>query len=209
MYGPNIPRMMGISQKPLVKSGKVVPINRHGIRTMSIGYLIDQDQPVIWRGPMLHKGIQQFISDVLWEELDYLIVDMPPGTGDVQLSLVQIAPLTGAVVVTTPQLISVDDVSKAVKMFQQVQVEVLGVVENMVGDIFGSGGGERLAKKFGFPVLGRIPLDKNVRLGGDSGEPIVVSQPNSEAAKSFFEIANQLARRVSIKTSPTSLPIIE
>ncbi len=218
LYGPDIPRMLGIERKPDVHVGKIKPIERHGVKSMSIGYLIDPDQPVIWRGPMLHKAIEQFIGDVTWDDLDYLLVDMPPGTGDVQLSLSQLVPLAGAVIVTTPQQVAVDDVRKAIAMFRQVHVEILGVVENMAGfvcahchettDIFGAGGAETLAKKFSIPILGRIPLDPTIRVGGDSGEPIVKSHPNSPTAQSFRQVAGQLAAQLSIRASMT-LPILQ
>lgn len=218
LYGPDIPRMLGIERKPDVHVGKIKPIERHGVKSMSIGYLIDPDQPVIWRGPMLHKAIEQFIGDVTWDDLDYLLVDMPPGTGDVQLSLSQLVPLAGAVIVTTPQQVAVDDVRKAIAMFRQVHVEILGVVENMAGfvcahchqttDIFGAGGAETLSKKFSIPILGRIPLDPTIRVGGDSGEPIVKSHPNSPTAQSFRQVAGQLAAQLSIRASMT-LPILQ
>jgi len=218
LYGPDIPRMLGIERKPDVKDGKLHPIERHGVKSMSIGYLVEPDQPVIWRGPMLHKAIEQFIGDVVWEELDYLLVDMPPGTGDVQLSLAQLVPLAGAVVVTTPQQVAVDDVRKAIGMFRQVHVDVLGVVENMAGfvcphckkttEVFGSGGAQSLSEKFKIPVLGRIPLDLAVRESGDSGEPIVKSHPDSPTSQAFRQVAGQLAAQLSIRAA-TSLPVLQ
>lgn len=218
LYGPDIPRMLGIERKPDVRDGKLQPIERHGVKSMSIGYLVEPDQPVVWRGPMLHKAIEQFIGDVVWEELDYLLVDMPPGTGDVQLSLAQLVPLAGAVVVTTPQQVAVDDVRKAIGMFRQVHVDVLGVVENMAGfvcphcekttEVFGRGGAQALSEKFKIPVLGRIPLDLAVRAGGDSGEPILKSHPDSPTSKAFREVAGQLAAQLSIRAS-MSLPVLQ
>src|SRR5262245_56151543 len=190
VYGPDIPTMLGIKDKPEgTGDRKFIPLERYGIKSMSIGYLVDEDAPVVWRGPMLHKVIEQFLKDVEWDELDYLLVDMPPGTGDAQLSLSQLVPLTGAVIVTTPQDVALVDVKKAIAMFAQVRVGVLGVVENMTGftcshcghltQIFGEGGAEKLAAKFNIPVLGRVPLDPKVRIGGDTGAPIVVSDPTS------------------------------
>lgn len=218
LYGPDIPRMLGIEKKPEVADGKLKPIARYGVKSMSIGYLVPADQPIVWRGPMLHKAIEQFLGDVVWEELDYLLVDMPPGTGDVQLSLAQLVPLAGAVVVTTPQQVAVDDVLKAIGMFRQVHVEVLGVVENMAGfvcghchketEIFGKGGAEALSKKFGIPVLGRIPLDLAIREGGDAGAPIVTAHPKSPTSAAFRAVAGQLAAQLSIRAS-MALPVLQ
>lgn len=247
VYGPDIPMMMGLSGPPLQENRKLLPKERHGVRTMSIGYLLEEDKPVVWRGPMMHKIIEQFLGDVVWGELDYLLVDMPPGTGDAQLSLAQLVQLTGAVLVTTPQAVSTFDVGKAIGMFKQVQVPILGLVENMSGfvvrgrvagaaagaelrleagageqavkldasgafesviDIFGAGGAERLAQKHGFPVLGRVPLNPIVRVGGDGGEPVVIAHPNSPAAQAFREIAGRTAQRVAIQAH-RSLPILE
>ncbi len=247
VYGPDIPIMMGLAGSPEQVGRKLLPKERHGVKTMSIGYLLEDDKPVVWRGPMVHKLIEQFLADVQWGELDYLLVDMPPGTGDAQLSLAQIVPLTGAVLVTTPQAVSTFDVGKAIGMFRQVNVEILGLVENMAGyvirgrvqgaaagteviletglderrtqtdaggrfqsvvDIFGSGGGEALAARHGFPVLGRVPLDPAVRVGGDAGDPVTVSAKASPLAQVFREIAGRLAQRVAIK-SMQALPILE
>jgi ATP-binding protein involved in chromosome partitioning len=247
VYGPDVPMMMGLTGSPEQVGRKLVPKQRHGVKTMSIGYLLEDDRPVIWRGPMVHKLIEQFLGDVLWEELDYLLVDMPPGTGDAQLSLAQIVPLTGAVLVTTPQAVSTYDVGKAIAMFKQVNVEVLGLVENMAGyvvqgrvagaaagqevvlesasgeqplrtdeqgrfrtvvDIFGAGGGEQLAERHGFPILGRVPLEPAVRVGGDAGDPVVVSDPDSPLAGAFREIAGRLAQRVAVR-SLQALPILQ
>src|SRR6476646_9042120 len=185
IYGPNIPRMMGVNEPPMVINERIVPLEAHGVKVISIGFLIDRDQPAIWRGPIVMKIITQFLRDVAWGELDYFIVDMPPGTGDAQLSLVQATQVTGAIIVTTPQEVSVGDALRGVKMFERVSVPVLGIVENMSwfecphcgkpSPIFGSGGGERLANELGLPLLGQIPLYTRVREGGDMGRPIVVA----------------------------------
>ncbi len=247
VYGPDIPMMMGLSGEPEVRGKSLIPKTRHGVKTMSIGYLLPDDKPVIWRGPMIHQAINQFLRDVEWGELDYLLVDMPPGTGDAQLSLAQIVPLSGGVLVTTPQAVSTFDVAKAIAMFQQVQVDVLGIVENMAGfvvrgtvegcpagtpvhietgsstetvttgeggtfetvaHIFGAGGAERLAEQYGFPVLGRVPLNPAVRVGGDGGDPITLTEPDSVVARAFREIAGKFAQRVAIKEHK-SLPILQ
>ncbi|MCP4093038.1 MAG: Mrp/NBP35 family ATP-binding protein [Planctomycetes bacterium] len=208
VYGPNVPVMMGICEKPKGRDNKLFPIEAHGIQTMSVGYMIEDGQPVMWRGPMLHRALEQFLQDVEWGELDYLIVDMPPGTGDAQLSLSQLVPLTGMVVVTMPQEVSLTDVRRAIGMAHQVKTEVLGVIENMTGDIFGHGGGQAVADKFHVPMLGSIPLEAGMRVGGDAGVPIVVSDPESEAAQIFKEIAGRVAQEVA-KKAATSLPALE
>lgn len=251
IYGPDIPMMMGLTGHPeqTEVDGKpmLTPKERHGVKTMSVGYLLKEEQPAIWRGPMVHKLIEQFLSDVVWGDLDYLLVDMPPGTGDAQLSLAQLVPLTGAVLVTTPQAVATFDVAKAITMFQQVNTEILGLVENMAGqsieglveggqegqtvrlavggqeevltidsegrfrttiDIFGRGGGERLAARFGFPMIGQLPLDPSVRVGSDHGEPVVISSPESPLAKRFTETAGKLAQRIAVR-SFASLPVLD
>ena len=248
VYGPDIPMMMGLSGAPDGQAGKLQPKVRHGVKTMSIGYLLDEEKPVIWRGPMVHKLIEQFLADVEWGALDYLLVDMPPGTGDAQLSLAQIVPLSGAVLVTTPQAVSTFDVGKAIAMFKQVNVDILGIVENMAGyaiegmiegakpgtkvrlatgstevqlttdaegrfstvvDVFGKGGAERLAKRHGFPLLGSVPLNPVVRVGGDAGDPVLISSPDSLIAGRFREIAGKVAQRLAIKAHQNSLPILQ
>jgi len=208
VYGPNVPVMMGINRKPEGRGKKIFPVAAYGIKTMSVGYLIEDGQPVMWRGPMLHRALEQFLHDVEWGELDYLIVDMPPGTGDAQLSLSQLVPLTGMVVVTMPQEVSQTDVRRAIGMAQQVKAPVLGVIENMSGEIFGEGGGETVAKTFDIPFLGRIPLESAVRVGGDSGKPIVVEDPESPVAQAFLEIAQAVAAQASTKAQ-ASLPVLE
>lgn len=209
VYGPNVPIMLGLEGKPQPSAeGKIGPKEAHGLKTMSIGYLVEDGQPVMWRGPMLHKALEQFLKDVAWGPLDYLLVDMPPGTGDAQISLAQLVPLTGAVVVTMPQEVSLTDVRRAIAMCQQVKCEILGVVENMSGDIFGRGGGKKTAETYGVPLLGEVPLDPDVRSGGDHGVPIVVSAPNSEVGRAFASIAGQLAARVATR-QVSSLPLLE
>ena len=251
VYGPDVPMMMGLSGRP-ERAGtpdkpKISPKVRHGVKTMSIGYLQDDDQPTIWRGPMLHKAIEQFIGDVEWGELDYLLVDMPPGTGDAQLSLAQLVNLAGAILVTTPQAVSTYDVNKAISMFATVKVPVLGIIENMAGyaiegwvegaqagqkvhvavgdrdevleldaegrfrtvaQVFGTGGAEQLAERHDFPLLGRVPLNPAVRVGGDAGDPIVVASPGSHLAEIFNEIAGKAAQRIAIRAF-SSLPVLE
>ena len=208
VYGPNVPLMLGVSGQPMVRDKKIIPFERHGLQIMSMALLVAEDQPVIWRGPMLHSAVRQFLFDVGWHDLDYLVVDLPPGTGDAQLSLSQQAHLMGAIIVTTPQDVSVLDVKKAIRMFQTVNVPILGVVENMAWftppghteryHLFGQGGGEKIQKEFGVPLLGQIPIELAVREGGDHGNPIVVAFPESASARALSEIAGKVAQRVSI-----------
>ncbi len=208
VYGPNVPTMMGVDHlpEPPDETGRLVPAEAHGVKLMSIGFLVKPEQAMVWRGPMLHNAIRQFIQDVEWGELDYLIVDMPPGTGDVQLSLAQTTPLSGGVIVTLPQRVSVDDARRGIEMFRQLRVPVMGVVENMSYlltpdgqkmDIFGEGGGQALAKEFEVSFIGAIPMDPEVRVGGDSGQPIVVRIPDSDAAKALRAIASDVALKAS------------
>jgi ATP-binding protein involved in chromosome partitioning len=213
IYGPSIPLMLGINQKPKVYQNqqtlKMIPLESYGIKLISIGLLVDDNAPVIWRGPMASGAVKQFMTDVDWGELDYLVFDMPPGTGDIQLTLVQTIPLTGAVIVTTPQEVSLIDARKALKMFTRVNVPVLGVVENMsyfiapdTGkkyDIFGSGGGEGLSKELNTHFLGGIPIEPKIRIGGDKGIPIVFDTPNMEHAKVIINIARNLAQQVHLR----------
>ena len=203
VYGPNIPRMMGVNEPPAVINEKIIPLEAHGVKVMSLGFLIDRDQPAIWRGPIVMKIVNQFLGDVAWGQLDYLVVDMPPGTGDAQLSLVQATPVHGAIIVTTPQEVAVGDALRGVKMFERVNVPVLGVVENMSwlecthcgkpSAIFGEGGGERLAAECGIPLLAQVPLYPPVGKGGDAGTPIVVADPASSAAKALDALAAKLS----------------
>ena len=207
IYGPNIPIMLGLKGQPMTDGQRIIPLEAYGLKVMSMGLLADGDTPLIWRGPMLHNVVQQFLYQVNWGQLDYLIADLPPGTGDVQLTMIQSVPLAGGVVVTTPQDVALSDARKGIMMFKQVKVDVLGVVENMSyfvcphcgerSEIFSFGGGERTSEAFKVPFLGRIPLETEIREGGDSGHPIVVSNANSPAAEAFLEMAKALAARVS------------
>jgi ATP-binding protein involved in chromosome partitioning len=202
IYGPNIPRMMGVNAPPPVENEKIIPLQAHGVKIMSLGFMIERDQPAIWRGPIIMKIITQFLRDVQWGELDYFLVDMPPGTGDAQLSLVQATMVHGAVIVTTPQEVASGDALRGAKMFQRVAVPVLGIIENMSyficpncnekHRIFGSGGGKRLADELDVPLLGEIPFFGGVLEGSDRGEPIVVSEPQTPAAQALFELARRL-----------------
>lgn len=208
IYGPSIPTMFGLKdEKPAVIGKTLIPIEKYGVKMISIGFLVDAKTAVVWRGPMISSALRQFMSDVQWNELDYLIFDLPPGTGDIQLTLTQSVPLTGAVVVTTPQDVALADVVKAVAMFETVKVPILGVVENMsyylLPDgtkeyIFGEGGGARLSAEYNLPFLGEIPLGKEVRQGGDEGVPIVIRNPESEQAKLFMQSAEKLAQQIAI-----------
>jgi ATP-binding protein involved in chromosome partitioning len=203
IYGPNLPRMMGVVGAPPVVKEKIVPLEAHGVKLISLGMMIEPEQPAIWRGPIVMKIITQFLQDVAWGQLDYFLVDMPPGTGDAQLSLVQATNVDGAIIVTTPQEVSVGDALRGVKMFQRVDVNVLGIVENMSwfecphcgkpSALFGSGGGERLAKALDLPLLGQVPLYPRVMEGGDAGTPIVTADPASAAAKALSAVAAKVA----------------
>lgn len=200
ILGPNIPMMVGLGfGKPRVtEDKKLVPFEVFGIQVMSMGFLIEPGRPLVWRGPMLHGAIRQFFNDVAWDNLDYLVVDLPPGTGDAQLSLAQSVPLTGAVIVTQPQEVATDDAARGLRMFEELDVPILGVVENMAGEFFGEGGGEKLAQATNVPFLGRIPLDAQVRIGGDTGHPIVVAAPESPAGKAFDNLAEAVAAKASV-----------
>ena len=198
IYGPNIPMMFGLSGKPRVENNKMVPFENYGVEVISMGFLMPEGEAVVWRGPMLHKAIQQLFTDVRWGELDYLIVDLPPGTGDAQLSLAQSVPLTGGVIVTGPQAVSVSDAKRGATAFMRLEVPILGVIENMSGEIFGSGGGERAAQELGVEYLGQVELDPRIRIGGDDGRPIVIAAPDSEAAAAFRALARKLAARISV-----------
>ena len=207
IYGPNIPTMLGVEKLPSPNGNKLVPAVAYDVKMISMGLLVKPGQPLIWRGPMLNSAIRQFLADVEWGELDYLIIDLPPGTGDAALSLAQSLPLSGAIIVTLPQLVSLEDASRGLQMFRTLEVPILGVIENMSYldlpdgtrmDIFGSGGGEQLAQATQTPFLGNIPIDQNVRIGGDSGKPIVISYPDSPVAKALREIAESLAAKISV-----------
>jgi ATP-binding protein involved in chromosome partitioning len=219
VYGPNVPLMLGAGEsRPEVEDGRLLPVEAYGVRLMSMAILQPGDKPMIVRGPILHGLVKQFLTDVKWGELDYLIVDMPPGTGDVQLSLAQLVPVQGAVLVTTPQEVAVMDVRRALRMFETVAVPVLGVVENMSYfiapdsgvryNIFGEGGGQKLAETYGVPFLGAVPLGLEVREGGDKGVPVVVSHPDSPQAAAFRKVAEEVARQVSIEAMKPELVVL-
>jgi ATP-binding protein involved in chromosome partitioning len=207
VYGPNVPLMLGTNAQPrAVSNERIEPILAQGLKVISVGFLNPGDKPIIWRGPMLHQIIRQFLNSVEWGQLDYLVIDLPPGTGDVALSLVQTVPLTGAVVVSTPSDVSLQDGRKAIEMFRQMKVDLIGVVENMSYfvcphcnhevDIFSRGGAEKTAQQFGVPFLGAIQLDPELRKGGDTGKPAVLEGENSPHAKSLYEFARRVALRV-------------
>ncbi len=207
IYGPNVPTMMGVDKLPPIKDNKLQPAEAYGVKVMSIGFLVKPGQPLIWRGPMLHSAIRQFLTDVNWGELDYLIIDLPPGTGDAALSLAQSLPLSGGIIVTLPQQVSLDDAWRGLEMFRQLDVPIFGIVENMSYlelpdgtriDIFGSGGGERLAAKAGVPFIGAIPIDPQVRSGGDSGKPVVITHPESAVARALARVAMDIAAKISV-----------
>src|SRR5579885_1498084 len=212
IHGPNVPLMMGIKQPPMMRGdeeGKILPVSAYGVKVISIGFFIGQDnQAVIWRGPMVHSAIHQFLRDVKWGELDYLVVDLPPGTGDAPLSLCQTVPLSGVVIVTTPQDVALQDVVKGIAMFRRLEVPIVGIVENMAyficpcchtrTDIFGTGGGHRLAERTNLPFLGEVPLDTAIREGGDQGRPVVVAAPDSPQAEAFRQVAGATAARLSV-----------
>jgi ATP-binding protein involved in chromosome partitioning len=218
IYGPNVPIMFGIQTQLGTDGEKIVPAEKYGVQIVSMGFLTSDDAPVIWRGPMLHGIIQQFFKDVRWNNLDYLVVDMPPGTGDVALSLSQTVPVAGAIVVTTPQTVSVADTRRAIKMYQKLNVPTLGVIENMSyfvcpgcgreSDIFGKGGGERFASEVGAPFLGAVPLYQPIRVGSDTGVPIVMSEPDSAPARAFAQVAERAAAQVSIASYRKPIPLI-
>jgi ATP-binding protein involved in chromosome partitioning len=207
IYGPNIPTMMGIHELPAPQEDRIFPATAHGVKVISIGLMVEPGRPLVWRGPMLHSAIRQLLTDVEWGDLDYLIVDLPPGTGDVQISLGQLVHLTGGVIVTLPQKIAREDALRGLEMFKMMDVPILGVVENMsywTGpdgkpvDLFGRGGGRELADQAGVPFLGEIPIDPNVRIGGDNGKPVVLSSPESPVAVALKEMAQKIAARISV-----------
>jgi len=208
VYGPNVPIMLGAEGQPYAHGDRIIPLESHGLKVMSMGFLSPGDRPLIWRGPMLHQVLQQFIRQVDWGEIDYLVIDLPPGTGDVQLSLIQTVPVTGAVIVTTPSIVALADVRKAIEMFRQVKVDILGVVENMSyflcphcgerTEIFSYGEGKSTAEQFQVPFLGEVPLDSSIRLHGDTGRPVVTLGEDTPEAKPFFELARQVAASLSV-----------
>ena len=218
VYGPNVPLMLGVDQTPEALGDRIQPIERHGLKVMSMGFIAPGDKPLIWRGPMLHNVIQQFLRQVDWGGVEYLIVDLPPGTGDVALSLIQTSPITGAIVVTTPSDVSLEDARKAVNMFRQVRVELLGIVENMSYlvcphckervDVFSYGGGRRTAEEMGVNFLGEVPLDPEVRVGGDMGESVALREPDDAHAAAFYALARNVLARVEALGAPKG-PSIE
>ena len=212
VYGPNVPLMLGVGETPQAIGDRIQPIQAHGLSVMSMGFISPGDKPLIWRGPMLHSVVQQFLRGVDWGELDYLVVDLPPGTGDVQLTLIQTAPITGAIVVTTPSDVSLEDARKAVHMFRQVRVEVLGIVENMSYlvcphcaqrvDVFSYGGGQRTAAHMGVPFLGEVPLDPVIRIGGDTGSSVALRPPADPHAAAFYALARNTLARIAEAGAP-------
>lgn len=209
IYGPNIPIMLGLeNQKPLAANDKIIPLEAFGLKLMSMGFLVSPEQAMIWRGPMLHSAIRQFLTDVEWGSLDYMVIDLPPGTGDAQLTLAQTLPLTGAVVVATPQDVALSDVVRGVTMFRKLEVPVMGVIENMSyfvcphcgerTDIFDHGGAHRMADKMGVSFLGEIPLDPKIRMGGDTGLPVSITEPESALGQAFKNLAQQVAAKISV-----------
>ena len=220
VYGPNVPVMLGTNEQPrMADQQTIVPVEAYGLKTISMGLLNPGDKPLVWRGPMLHSVIQQFLRSVQWGELDYLIVDLPPGTGDVQLSLIQSVSVTGAVVVTTPSIVALADVRKAIEMFRQVNVEILGVVENMsyfscphcAGriDVFGHGEGEHMARHFSVPFLGEIEIDPQIRIGGDTGKPVASHGEDAPGGKSIYAVARNVMARVDEVNARTGSPVVE
>lgn len=218
VYGPDVPLMLGSRGRPGMFENRIIPVEAHGLKIMSIGLLVDDRKPLVWRGPMIHSFIQQMLRDVMWGALDYLVFDMPPGTGDAQLSLSQVIPLSGVVMVTTPQEVALLDVRKAIGMFQQLNVPVLGIVENMSSFtcphchersyIFGDTGGQRIADEYAVPLLAQIPLDPETRVGGDEGTPIVVRRPDSPQAAAFRDLARAVIERVEAVAGLRPLPTI-
>ncbi len=220
VYGPNVPLMLGTDETPrAVSDRRIIPVGAMGLKMISMGLLSPGDRPMIWRGPMLHSVIQQFLRSVEWGELDYLVVDLPPGTGDVQLTLIQTVPVTGAVIVTTPSVVALADVRKAIEMFRQVNVEVLGVIENMSTfacphcgkgiDIFGHGDGARTAHEYGVPALGEIEIDPQIRIGGDTGKPVAAAGESAAGAKSLYAIARSVAARLEEVSAAATDPTVQ
>ena len=218
IYGPNVPIMLGLNTELVAdEQGRILPAERYGVQVVSMGFLTHDDSPVIWRGPMLHGAVQQFFRQVAWDDLDYLVVDLPPGTGDVALSLSQSVPVSGAIVVTTPQQVSLADTRRAIRMYQKLNIRTLGLIENMShfvcpgcgheSDIFGHGAGEGLAQAMDVPCLGRLPIHEPNRIGGDTGQPIVIAEPDSPAARAFKAVAEQAAAQVSIASFSRVIPL--
>ena len=220
VYGPNVPVMLGTNEQPRALDERtIIPVQAYGVKMISMGLLNPGDKPLVWRGPMLHSVMQQFLRSVRWGQLDYLVVDLPPGTGDVQLSLIQTVSVTGAVIVTTPSIVALADVRRAIEMFRQVNVEILGVVENMsyfacphcTGriDVFGHGEGERLAKNFGIPFLGEIEIDPQIRIGGDTGKPVASLGEDAPGGKSIFAVARNVVARLEAVNAAGGAPVVQ
>jgi ATP-binding protein involved in chromosome partitioning len=220
VYGPNVPVMLGSSEQPRALDDRtIIPVEAYGLKMISMGLLNPGDKPLVWRGPMLHSVMQQFLRSVRWGQLDYLVVDLPPGTGDVQLSLIQTVSLTGAVVVTTPSIVALADVRRAIEMFRQVNVEILGVVENMSYfacphcsgriDVFGHGEGERMAKNFGLSFLGEIEIDPQIRIGGDTGKPVASLGEDAPGGKSIYAMARNVVARVEAVNAAGGAPVVQ
>ncbi len=213
VYGPSIPTMFDINERPnITTQKKLLPLEKYGVKLLSMGFLVDANEAVVWRGPMASSAVKQFLTEVVWGDLDYLVMDMPPGTGDIQLTIVQTVPLTGAVIVSTPQTVALDDARKGIAMFKKVNVPVLGVVENMAYftppdmpekkyHIFGKDGARNLAKQWDVPFLGEVPLEQTIREGGDEGKPVAIAAPDSASAKAFEELAQRVAQQVSIRNA--------
>ncbi len=208
ILGPNVPMMMGLDRMPPPQNRKMIPAKQYGVKFISMAFLVKPDQPLVWRGPMLHSAIRQLLTDVDWGELEYLIIDLPPGTGDAQLSLAQAVPLSGVIIVTQPMQVAASDALRGLKMFEKLEVPIIGIIENMSGEFFGSGAGQQLAETYDVEFLGSIPLDAQVRVGGDSGQPIVIAAPDSPAGKAFAEITPLVAARVSVLTLASQSNII-
>ena len=220
VYGPNVPVMLGTNEQPrAVDERTIVPVEAYGLKMISMGLLNPGDKPLVWRGPMLHSVIQQFLRSTQWGELDYLIVDLPPGTGDVQLTLIQSVSVSGAVVVTTPSIVALADVRKAIEMFRQVNVEILGVVENMSYfncphcngriDVFGHGEGQHMAKSFGVPFLGEIEIDPQIRIGGDTGKPVASLGEDAPGSKSIYAMARNVVARLEFVNQSAGAPVVQ
>ncbi|MGA7852878.1 MAG: Mrp/NBP35 family ATP-binding protein [Candidatus Acidiferrales bacterium] len=220
VYGPNVPVMLGTNEQPRAMDEKtIIPVEAYGVKMISMGLLNPGDKPLVWRGPMLHSVMQQFLRSVQWGALDYLVIDLPPGTGDVQLSLIQSVSVTGAVVVTTPSIVALADVRKAIEMFRQVNVEILGVVENMSYfncphcdgriDVFGHGEGQHMAKTFGVPFLGEIEIDPQIRIGGDTGKPVASLGEDAPGGKSMYAVARNVAARLDVVNSSAGAPVVQ
>src|ERR1700747_1167159 len=220
VYGPNVPVMLGTNEQPRAMDEKtIIPVEAYGVKMISMGLLNPGDKPLVWRGPLLHSVMQQFLRSVQWGELDYLVIDLPPGTGDVQLSLIQSVSVTGAVVVTTPSIVALADVRKAIEMFRQVNVEILGVVENMSYfncphcdgriDVFGHGEGQHMAKTFGVPFLGEIEIDPQIRIGGDTGKPVASLGEDAPGGKSVYAVARNVVSRLGCVTQSAGAPVVQ